>query len=204
MRRHRRRPSGPRRKLSWEYGGLFSDVEVTQNVDTVVSGWAKWPSASVDTSHVSVDFDYVTQKDQTLVRSVCEGYAYINAPSLDTYSLIVGVGLIAWESSEPEVLDRIVHDSFTSSPGPLSMPSLDWVHRFVVAGKVQGQVGFSTDLVMTTMDASDHSLSSRAQRKLPPGVGLLECVEVISAFGDFSDEITWQFNFSYRMLFKDP
>lgn len=203
--RHRRRVGhkGSRRKMHWETGSQWSEVEADVSNATINISWAKWPSATIDDSSDVVPFDYLTQKDETLIRTHFSGFCYVDAPSLEARTVVLGFGLVAWDSVNPENEHKQNYPAGLY-PSPISDGALDWVHRKIVSGKVEGAVGFSTDLVATSMDMSDLSLQSRAMRKLPPGTGLLMCLELQMPRDSIETTGTLTYWFEYRMLFKDP
>jgi len=191
--------------MHWEAARFFTigSPEVV-NMNSVRTFWAKWPSGAVNDSRVEVDFDYITPRDETLIRTIAQcGFTWL-APSLDSFMAEVGIGLIAWDSANPDDFDRVITDA-ALVPSPLSTPELDWVHRKVFMGQVLGNGSLAFHLMSTGLQTTADSWS-RAQHKLPDGKGLLMAIEFQAAGLDFGDvppqQIGW--DFEYRMLFKDP
>lgn len=181
---------------------MFSTPVVTLNTQQLISHWAKWPSGAVNDSREEVDFDFITEADETLVRTINSIRLQMDPPSLDTINWSFGFGVIAWPTVQPTLFNLVTLDSNTELPGPLSSPEEDWVWRIHGSGRAVGDVGFAIGADVGNGDFL--GMTSRAMRKLPIGTGLLQICEVEAEGEGFETTGTFSFVHDVRMLFKDP
>jgi len=178
-RRGRSRKSG--RRTFWTHGlwqadAIVSSTDLPGDDYNWYSFWFRWPSGFED---INTGSTTPQGSDETLVRVVSslsssyEGLASF-VPPLDLV-----FGLIAFDGgSKPEFYDLATFGSvgsFVAPPHPVVDASDDWIIRIPFNFMTDGAFGSVT---------SESFIQSRAQRKLPPGTGILGVVGPSNLVGD--------------------
>jgi len=171
-----RRAGGRKRQLHWISSHLYFDF-TTDGLTSgqPITGWAKWPAGFPDTTTVELRDEPV---DETVVREIWSPYASVQGAeaglAIDDIIQIT-FGLIAWDTTDPDSLHLAL-------PTPGSVPDpyfgqFDWLLRkcyiFVPGHSIAGLNALAFEGGFPTTDIDSNS---RAQRKMPPGTGLLQVV----------------------------
>jgi len=184
----RSRSRAPKRKLTWEWAGMF--VNGTILVDQVVATWIRVPAGYVDNAN-SAGIPIQMPPDYTLVRSrILASLATNNGSAQATYPFICCQGIIAWDGTTDDVNDIGV------IPSPYWDQELDWVWRNDIPLTVQ-----NTALFSNTADLDAYQ--SKAMRKLSNGTGLLYCFTLADPLGSMSG-LAIALAMNARCLYKLP
>lgn len=181
-RRHRssRRSSGTRRKGHWE--SFFFSVDNagnTWNGRDTITFWAKWPGHVVDDSQQTFPINWIPPQDETWTRVMCRPQVEADSTGLGGPILHykIAMGLIAWQSTDPEDMNLVIFPDGDRAPNALD-GTLDWIWRVEYVFVVKAGLGFSST------DPSDTISMSRAQRKLSDAWGVLACISAATADDD--------------------
>jgi len=196
------------RKYVWEGGFVIPTMDLGAGLNNSMQYvfWIKWPSGlEQTTTETGIDRSgELTPVDETLVR-LRWIIAWTGTFSKANATYEIGFGATTYEDHLPGAVDNIVA---TGGPGggsnpwpdPLDNPGEDWIFRRADAVHIGnavpttlGPFGFlNTDLY-----------ESRAQRKLPFGLGILGIVSCVGNNGAGDDEIS-NFTpvFDVRALYK--
>lgn len=186
----RTRARGPKRKLTWEWAGLFGQfVGLTEN--DVVSTWVRVPAGYVDTAN-SAGIPVQIEPDATLIRTrLLWTFSTDNAGVQVTYPFAVCCGLIAWDGTTDDTND------IGLLPHPYYDQELDWIFRSdgpenqqnIIRG---GNGGGDVD-----------AYQSKAMRKLSNGTGLLWVMAIGDPLGGLGG-LNMNVAMNCRNLYKLP
>lgn len=186
-RRTFRRASGPKRKMTWEWGGLYGRLNLTEN--DIVASWVRVPAGYVDTAN-SAGIPIQIEPDATLIRSrVITTIFASNGGAQQDYPWTFSWGLIAWDGTSDDPAD------IGDLPHPFYDQELDWIWRNDFAAVVEN--------VFTNPGGDLDSYQSKAMRKLSNGTGLLLLGAIADPIGAQSEQFI-DFNANFRGLFKLP
>jgi len=187
----------PRRNVKW-LGAQWAFANLTMNArpgeSQWTSFWVRWPSSAVDQASVSQGS---MPLDETLVRTIlnCQLVWQAVAPGV-TNPVFATLGLIAFDGGQfPEFYDLTIFQegaSFVAPPNPNLENDDDWIIRLPFV--------FCTDGAIQ-QPGSNLFIESRAQRKLPPGTGLLAVLAAYSVI-DEANTPTFYFGADFRCLLK--
>jgi len=188
------RRSGAKRKLYWT-GGIFqaSELEVVghdANGQGQYTAWVKWPSGDRNVSSADAEIE---ANDETLQRTICNANVTLNATGMVQAAVQVSlvIGLIAWDAIDAELLHE-VGTVAGEAPNPVTHPGLDWILRLPFQ--------FTRDNFQQNVGEAIFA-ESRAQRKLPPGTGILLSTSLIAPLQP-SEVFSYDVAFDCRFLFK--
>jgi len=173
-RRSFRTGSSSRRSVKWGgmhwYGRLVPLADWYSTVPSdVYTFWLRWPSGIADPSTA-----FNIPEEDTFIKSL--NYLSVgmnNGGAQANYPCFAGFGLIAWDAIEPSLLDNTI--TAGSAPSPFDL-NYDWIWTNFVGSDVENFVTGGG-----TQNGAESLFISKAQRKLPPGTGVLACCSLASA-----------------------
>jgi len=190
----RRTSSSKKRKLEWQWAGLFA--QGTFSVDDVVATWLRVPASRVDNANAA-GIPVVIEDDYTLIRSrIVYEAGYSNRTTQANYPWISASGAIAWEGTSDDTNDLGV------LPNPYWDQDLDWIWRSTGPH-------VNVNLPLTTNGGELDQYQSKAMRKLSAGVGILFVFTYADPLGFLpgvtgTTDLDINLAVDARMLFKKP
>jgi len=191
MRRlHRGRGGSSKNRRSVKWGGTqfygnavsMQDRFITEPPE-VATFWARWPSDIPD----PLNADNIPEED-TWIK--CHNYFSVSTstggPQVND-AQFVALGLIAWDSIDPIILDNALTQG--NAPSPFD-GNWDWIWRSVFCGNFLNEIdGQLVDFAGGT---------SRAMRKLPPATGVLMCISQANQANQ-TQEISWAWDVRFAV-----
>lgn len=168
-RRSSRRRTSSGRKTYWAFAQPQLLETTFNSPRQCYTGWASYPSG-----HVDPVTSRLIPSDETAVRVIMNSQLLYNTDALEfvTSPVLATIGLIAYDGgTNPSYYDGTLFSP--TSAGAPPFPNLnagdDWIIRqpmiFQAGNSYQGPV-------------ATQFIESKAMRKLPPGRGILWCLEV--------------------------
>lgn len=219
FRRRRRSSRGRKGRLRKSYwvGGMFQHNEFIGNCSNTLTGgnpgfggevytwWLKWPSGLRSFTNDIAYPEEIEPVDETLVRTEIVYGAQATCsqfPGNNREAYTVGLGVRVHDPGGDAHGFNSIFTTFDTSTGnypPTALPVVDqnedWVFRSIGTG-TQG------NLIWTNTAGFEREMISRAQRKLPPGSGLLGVFHIVNLNESTASDWTYQLALDWRLLIK--
>lgn len=197
MFRHKRThgSSKSRRKLGWADANFAVPASSLGAVSahSGIGFWLRAPAGVLDTSFTP---SRLVEEDHTLTKMRINCNFDIRFPVVGYYDIQLAIGVITWDGRND------TDPPFTECPFPTTEAGFDWTYiwRNCYSGN---SIAVGQQLLYQNQFGAESLISSKAQRKLSAGTGILLVVDIINYAGS-AGAVNWAAGMQARGLFRLP